>query len=85
MRISWSPEDQAAFDEVKRRLSSGLKLQRFNPDKPFVFRVDASQFAVGTTLEQLIDESRKPTIEDVRKEKNCPGLLFVSEVDPWAM
>ena len=72
VRISWGPKDQAAFDEVKRRLCSGLELQRVNPDKPFVLRVDASQFAVGATLEQLIDESRKPTIEDVRKEKTVP-------------
>ena len=59
-------------------------LQRVNPDRPFVLRVDASQFAVGATLEQGIDKSLKPTIEDVRRKKNCPRSIYVPKVDFWA-
>jgi hypothetical protein len=51
-------------------------LQRVNPDKPFVLRTDASDFAVGATLEQLVDEARKPTIEDVKQGKNVPVAFF---------
>ena len=40
------------FEELKKRLCSGLSLQRVNPDKPFVLRVDASGYAVGASLEQ---------------------------------
>ena len=75
LRISWTPQDQAAFDEIKRRLCSKLILQRVNPDRPFVIRVDASAYAVGATLEQLIDEDRLPTVEDV-KEKRLYQLHF---------
>ena len=40
-------------------------------DKPFVLRVDASKYAVGAALEQLLDEERAPTVEDVRAKKQC--------------
>ena len=42
VKITWTPEDQTAFDEVRQRLCSKLVLQRVNPNKPFVLRVDAS-------------------------------------------
>jgi hypothetical protein len=82
VKITWTPEDQEAFDEVKRRLCSGLELQRVDPDRPFVLRVDASQFAVGATLEQGIDKSRKPTIEDVRSKKTVPVAFMSRKLTP---
>ena len=77
MKISWDKEDQEAFDELKRRLCSELVLQIVNPDKPFVLRVDASEYAVGATLEQLISEDRMPTVEDVRERRTVP-VSFLS-------
>jgi len=77
VKIPWDEEDQKAFEEVKKCLCSKLILQRVNPDKPFVLRVDASQYAVGACLEQLIDEERMPTVEDVRAQKTVP-IAFVS-------
>jgi hypothetical protein len=76
-QITWEEEDQQAFDEIKARLCSRLALQRVNPDKPFVLRADASKYAVGATLEQLIDEDRMPTAEDVRRQKTVP-VAFMS-------
>ena len=55
-RIEWTPQDQEVFAEIKKRLCSGLYLQRVNPDKPFVLRVDCSEYAIGATLELCIDE-----------------------------
>ena len=52
-------------------------LQRVNPDKPFVLWVDASRYAVGGTLEQLVDEDRKPTAQDVLDKKTVP-VAFMS-------
>ena len=75
--ILWEPEDVQAFEEIKKLLCSSLSLQRVNPDKPFVIRVDASKYAVGATLEQLIDEMRAPTIDDVRDQKTTP-VAFMS-------
>ena len=46
-KIPWGDKDQEAFQEIKKRLCSNLVLQRVNPDKPFVLRVDASGYAVG--------------------------------------
>jgi hypothetical protein len=48
-----------------------------NPDKPFVLRVDASGYAIGASLEQLEDEERLPTVEDVRARKTVP-IAFLS-------
>ena len=68
-KITWDSDDQKAFEEIKVRLCSQLSLQRVNPDRPFVLRVDASTYAVGASLEQLVDEDRKPTVEDVIAKK----------------
>ena len=58
-------------------MCSGLVLQRVNPDKPFILRADSSGYAVGATLEQLLDEDRAPTVEDVRAKKTAP-VAFLS-------
>jgi hypothetical protein len=77
VRISWDQDDQKAFEEIKKKLCSRLVLQRVNPDKPFVLRVDASGYAIGASLEQLEDEERMPTVEDVRARKTVP-IAFLS-------
>ena len=77
VKITWTDEDQAAFEEIKRRLCSKLGLQRVNPDRPFVLRVDASTYAVGASLEQLVEEDRRPTVEDVMTKKTVP-VAFMS-------
>ena len=52
-------------------------MQRVNLDKPFVLRVDASRYAVGGALEQLIDEDRKPIADDVLNKRTVP-IAFMS-------
>ena len=78
-KIEWSKADIEAFERLKQVLCSKFVLQRVNPDKPFVLRVDASGYAAGGALEQLLDEDRAPTVEDVMNKKNCPRSLFVSK------
>ena len=75
--INWTENDQKAFDEIKERLCSRLGLQRVNPDRPFVLRVDASGFAVGAVLEQLEEENAMPTVDDVRNRRTVP-IAFLS-------
>jgi hypothetical protein len=77
VRVEFTPSDIQAFEELKKRLVSGLALQRVNPDKPFVLRVDASGYAVGATLEQLKEGDHQPTTEDVLQKKTVP-VAFMS-------
>ena len=74
---SWELADKEAFNEIKKRLLSKLFLQTVNPNKPFVLRVDASTYAVGATLEQLLQEDRMPTPADVRAKATVP-VAFLS-------
>ena len=76
-KVDFDALDLEAFNELKRRLVSGLSLQRVNPDKPFVLRVDASGFAVGATLEQLKEGDGRPTTQDVLQKKTIP-VAFMS-------
>jgi hypothetical protein len=82
VKITWTPEDQTAFDEVRQRLCSKLVLQRVNPNKPFVLRVDATKYAVGATLEQLEGEDRMPTANDVKEKKTVPVAFMSRKLTP---
>jgi hypothetical protein len=53
-----------------------------NPDRPFVLRTDASGYAVGATLEQLVDEDRLPTPEDVLAGKTVPVAFMSRKLTP---
>ena len=77
-RVPRGPEQQTAFDNIKARLCGNLLLQRVNPDQPFVLRTDASGYAVGASLEQMVDEVRMPTPEDVQQKKTLP-VAFCNE------
>ena len=58
-------------------MSESLILRGVNPDKPYVLGVDASKYAVGSALEQILDEERCPPKEDVLKRKMVP-VAFMS-------
>ena len=75
--IGWDEADLEAFEAIKKVLCESLILQRVNPDKPFVLRVDASKYAVGAALEQLLNEERCPAKEDVLNRKTVP-VAFMS-------
>ena len=54
--VPWGTEQQTAFDSIKERLRVNLLLQRVNLDKPFVLCTEASGYAVGASLEQMVYE-----------------------------
>ena len=68
-RVPWGLEQRTVFDSIKARLCGNLLLWCVNPDKPLVLRTDASGYAVGASLEQMVDEVRMPTPEDVQQKK----------------
>ena len=83
-RIEWGAEQQSSFERIKAISCGELTLQRVNPDKPFVLRTDTSGYAVGASLEQLIDETRMPTAAHVRAKKTVPVAFMSSKLTEGA-
>lgn len=56
----WSHLHQNAFDSLKHALVNAPILQQVDPNKPFILRTDASNYALGAVLLQKYDsdESR---------------------------
>ena len=55
-KLAWTPEAEDAFSRLKERLLGQLGLFLVDPDKGFVLRTDASDYAVGAVLEQIRDD-----------------------------
>ena len=55
-KLAWTPEAEDAFSRLKERLLGQLGLFLVDPDKGFVLRTDASDYAVGAVLEQVGDD-----------------------------
>ena len=55
-KLGWTPEAEDAFNRLKERLLGQLGLFLVDPDKGFVLRTDASDYAVGAVLEQVRDD-----------------------------
>jgi hypothetical protein len=51
--IPWSGECQAAYDELKHRLSSAPILAQSRYDRPFILYTDASNISFGAVLAQV--------------------------------
>ena len=59
-KVEFSDEELKLFQQVKEELCGALLLQHVNPDRPFVLRTDASRYAVGASLEQLVVKTENP-------------------------
>ena len=55
-KLAWTPEAEDAFNRLKVRLLGQLGLFLVDPDKGFVLRTDASDYAVGAVPEQVRDD-----------------------------
>ena len=55
-KVACTPEAKDAFSRLKERLLGQLGLFLVDPDKGFVLRTHASDYAVGAVLEQLRDD-----------------------------
>ena len=55
-KLAWTPEAEDAFSRLKERLLGQLGLFLVDPDKGFVLRTDASDYAVGAVFEQIGDD-----------------------------
>ena len=80
--VTFTVEERRLFEELKRKLLSGLSLQAVNPDKPFVLRCDASKYAIGAALEQLPEGEGTPTTAEVLERKTKPVAFMSRKLTP---
>ncbi|CAL4156335.1 unnamed protein product, partial [Meganyctiphanes norvegica] len=50
--FQWSPDANTAFDNIKDKLTSGVKLFHPNPGKPFILHTDSSDDSISAILSQ---------------------------------
>ena len=53
VQFEWTNDHQQAFSTMLHTLSNEPMLAIFNPDRPFILYMDASNIAVGATLAQV--------------------------------
>ena len=56
--LVWNDESHRAFEGMEQALLSAVGLHLVDPDRGFVLRTDASDYAVGAMLEQVLDDGR---------------------------
>ena len=56
--LIWNEDSDRAFEGMKQALLSAVGLHLVDPDRGFVLRTDASDYAVGAVLEQVLDDGR---------------------------
>jgi hypothetical protein len=90
VRFEWRAEHQAAFEGLKRALSSAPVLQIPDFGKEFVLATDASERAISTVLQQRVENDLAPISYYSRVlspaerqysvyEKECLAVLFGCE------
>ncbi len=68
VKFTWSEEMQAAFEELKMKLTSAPVLAYPDYSKPFVVCTDASSKAVGAVLSQSDENGRDHPIHDTSRK-----------------
>jgi len=63
----WGEEQDKAFEECKRRLTSAPILAHFDPDRKTVIETDASDFTLGCILSQYLGKRLHPFAFHSRK------------------
>ncbi|KAL4007883.1 hypothetical protein ACER0C_001735 [Sarotherodon galilaeus] len=85
----WSGECEAAFEELKRRLTRAPVLAFANPQLPYVLHVDASREGLGGVLYQDQGEGLRPVAFVSRSltpsEKNYPAHKLEFLALKWAV
>ena len=58
----WTTECQAAFEEIKKILTSNLFLSHFNPELDIIVASDTSQYGIGACLLHIMPDGSKQPI-----------------------
>ena len=56
--LVWNEESDRPFQGMKQALLSAVGLHLVDPDRGFVLRTNASDYAIGAVLEQVLDDGR---------------------------
>lgn len=59
-QIEWSPETVEAFHKCKQALADAALLAHPSPSAPLTLHVDASDYAIGGALHQVVDSGLQP-------------------------
>lgn len=70
-RHAWTDSQQMAFEKLKQLLISAPVLKQADPDKPYVLTTDASDYAIGSVLQQEHDGQLHPIAYYSRKLSNA--------------
>ena len=72
VKVNWQQVHQQSFDDLKKAALNIRALNLYKPDAPFYLRCDASDWAVGCTLEQY----------DPMAQKNFPVAFWSKKLAP---
>ena len=75
--LTWTPEEEVAFERLKQALVADLELHHLDPRKPFALKTDASDYAVGAALEQFPNLDGVPELKDIKPGASVP-VAFMS-------
>ena len=90
--FSWADTQQAAFTDIKQKVTSACALQYFDPGAPVTLQVDASDYGIGATLLQknhpvaysstTLTKSEKDNYAQIEKE--CLAIVHaMTRWDQW--
>ena len=82
--LVWNEESDRAFEKMNQALLSAMGLQLVDPDRRFVLRTSASNYVIGSVLEQMLDNGRPSGAECWRKARDRCGGPVRRRHMPWS-
>lgn len=83
--FKWSPEAQAAFERLKKCITTAPILAHPDFTKPFIIQCDASGTGVGSVLYQVLDDGLEHPIAYTSKKLNAAQRNYsVTELECYA-
>jgi transposase InsO family protein len=76
--FKWEEEQQKAFEELKKAITSNPVLTMFDPEKPITIETDASGYAVGGVISQPGDDGKLRPIAFFSHKLNGPVLRYAT-------
>lgn len=83
--ITWTPEAEKAFQEIKHRLSSSPILSSPDFSKPFFIQCDASNTGVGAVLYQQDDGLEHPIAYTSKTLNKCQRKYTTTEKELYSI